>query len=713
MKKRRASRPALTAPTPPPPETSGSVASPVAPTPLASQRWLAITIVVIVFVAAYAHRPFLLGFYSDDFQTYLNWGSWPEPTRIAAMWQFLANRAPQIVALYLGFLVFGLSETGAQIYSAVLVLANAAVLFAILHRLAHSLDARSPELCASLALAAWIVAPWSLGYTAWISTASVNLTGQFFVLQSLLIAMRMQATSVAALAACGALHFVGCWTYEAYYGQPLWLTLIALLGRLPGESLRRDGLRIFAALTGGQFLAVLQNRLTAYLGIGNQKTLADWFLYFESNLFVYPRWMLDAFNETSAWVESSFLLLAALAVGGLACGAFSAGRPAYRRLALMVICLAAIVTNLAVLSLAGHGYFPHGLVSRTTIAGTTFGALIILGLLAAASSGPRAIFISAFTSASILVVALWGAQQHRILQWHGAHLEQQRLVALVPLEEYRRRPSDAFVLFLPPHYYRDHHGADRHPGLEIPIFATGSDFHVALERRLANEEGRPFLGLREGLFFPAYENLALMTWDGENITSGGYNLKAKNLWIWNPASRSFARAGLGLRIEYGVLRQLDTAPGTSKTTFRPLLEEITAADMAERRLSRSNLRIKGRPHQALYLHAPAQISWNLDLAADETATLEFLYGLQEAAWSASHDGIDAVVTVTADSGTFEVFRGRTDPANVPADRSYKPASIPLERFRGKSVQLTITVDPRRNNANDHSLIVDPQLVSIR
>jgi len=93
---------------------------------------------------------------------------------------------------------------------------------------------------------------------------------------------------------------------------------------------------------------------------------------------------------------------------------------------------------------------------------------------------------------------------------------------------------------------------------------------------------------------------------------------------------------------------------------------------------------------ALFAHPPARLQWRLRLETD--VELETALGLQPGAWEHSGDGVVFVVGVRDWLGAHELRRVTLDPRRTAADRAWRPLSVDLSPWRGRTIRLTLRTE---------------------
>ncbi len=214
---------------------------------------------VSVLLSLYLYRPFVLGFYSDD------WGMLVETTRyggpfsierLSYAWQTFA-RPLMNLEVWLASSVFGSSTVAWHFF----LLALAAVSYVMLRRLLLELGARPAV--ATIASTAWLLFPWALGYRVWPICSAVLMSTIFFLAGSTALLRKRLWPALAWYAA-------SLLMYEAFYFA--FLPFLFILAMSPTS--RRWALyRAAPLLISLQILLVAINRVAAHFSPTLGKTL--------------------------------------------------------------------------------------------------------------------------------------------------------------------------------------------------------------------------------------------------------------------------------------------------------------------------------------------------------------------------------------------------------------------------------------------------------
>jgi hypothetical protein len=366
------------------------------------------TAIVLVWLAAVAWRPWVLGFVHDDWLLF----SINEPegagsrdggrTRPLYLWFH------QLASFFLGDSAFGWHAVGALV-----VLVSAFALFrffdAVIARFARSpLAARQAAVAGACA---WMLLPWGLGYSAWpVMFPGLLSVAAFCQFAAVMVSDRPLSARLPK--AC--IWFALCnLIYEAFWFAfvPIVVLLIAL------ERERRVQTVVVAAAVLGviQAVFVAWNRVLTYWGGGYGKYLgSDVIRGLTTSLRELP-------SEMAGAMGASRLLLVMTAVMLVVAAAVMTARVRDHKYvaAIGIVILLGTIVSAGLFAAAGYKVTGQGVFSRTTIALNVWLTLAIATffyLLLASRVAAIVVLSFAVTLAAVLSRGLF----EQVLRWHRA-----------------------------------------------------------------------------------------------------------------------------------------------------------------------------------------------------------------------------------------------------------------------------------------------------
>ena len=316
---------------------------------LARNPWL---LPAAMWVLLYAWRPFLFGFYHDDWSLLLGCNG-------AILEELYCTEMSRPGAPLIRWAIHGLIGTNPaawQFVTSISILGVALTLIALLGRMtrtdgdADAYGGWAPAVAATVYLAF----PWMLGI-AWINGILTNVATIFFTLAMLIWFARW---SLKARCIVSALCFLlSGLIYEAYWFAFLpFSALLLLRGTLP----RRDLMTLAATLAGVQVLLIGYNRIAAAISTGANKSFDPGWLHTLSGA-----WPPIVGGLRDIYGISGRYLFVALLVLILAC--LGTRLDVRRALATLVPISAGIAISFSLFAVAGYVVVLTGLFARTTI----------------------------------------------------------------------------------------------------------------------------------------------------------------------------------------------------------------------------------------------------------------------------------------------------------------------------------------------------------
>ena len=412
--------------------------------------------IVLAWLAAYATRPLLLGFYDDDWAVLLIPAqqtaafSWP---RLAHRLTLYANRPGNglITCLLSSFCgesawLWHAAIAGLALLSALAVRALCRELL----RFAQMPDRPAADLAACL----WLLFPWTMGITAWPTVCPALASLSFFALSGTLLLAGWRSGRPRTVPAT-LLFLASCLTYEFFYGQFLVLIAIGLLCAARDKTRYRQVRNATLALAGVQLAAITWNRLVPLFNqVAPSKTFYPlWWQAALNNLRRLPDMIGHSTAEVSPTVEWLLLvgLMGWLLLWGLRVRRADGRPPARRELALAAACAFGVLLSIGVISLVNHRLKGLGLGSRTT----TAVSLWLTGMLAVGLAAVPHRLRYARAAYVLVLAGLLAVSTHaRIGDWAGAWRLQQKILAATPITDLAHAQPGSVVLFFGPHEYR-------------------------------------------------------------------------------------------------------------------------------------------------------------------------------------------------------------------------------------------------------------------
>ncbi len=394
-----------------------------------------------MWLLAYAWRPFLFGFYSDDYVLILQPVAQGMPASELFDFQMrnFANRPISGLVAFAYVRLLGDSAFLWHAASAVTCLLTGGLLWLILERLNRIENPVDEERLVWLT-ASWWLLPTSFGFVSWPAYV-IHLPVVPLFLISFLILIRSPRLSW--LPAASALFFycLCLVTHESFYFQYLIPFTVLLVVRKISRLRWRNWVIWFSIFTLAQGSAIVFNRLST---IGTKKQFDAEFVFTRIvSVFENPRFLVHAVVPLLIAFVTGLLVLRIVRHLRLHSRPIPAGFP------LTLIFVSGLLLSVLLYLSAGYSIRPFGLGSRTTICASIVAMLLLLQLLKHNSRFlhlPRA----APWSIPVVLALLSGIQAYH---WHGSWRLQNEVMDQLPQRELLDLEKGAIVLCLVPNYH--------------------------------------------------------------------------------------------------------------------------------------------------------------------------------------------------------------------------------------------------------------------
>jgi hypothetical protein len=487
------------------------------------KRWgyfsAGILVILLVWLVAYARRPFLLGFYHDDWALGVGGvyhGAAFSLERLSWYLKWDASRPVEMVVCFLFSSLGGDSPFLWHLLSAFTALGVALTLRAFLRSMLRLLGNETELWVGDLGAALWLVLPWTLGATAFVTLNTSLFSGICFALCGcVLFDAWRRGKSGWWLASV--FYLLGALTYENFYGQ---FVVLLLIGFVAGAH-RRIGTRAFilsaVALGAAQALAFGWNQVYRHVASSAvvKEATTSWLPYIKGSIKWLPIKLLDAAAEVQLPLVA---LLAAWLV--ILCVSLAQVSRDKRRQVLWIIALCGLgaVLTAVVLAFGRYSFETRGVFSRTTLALSFW---LVIGF-AVAHCLLSSIWKKIAIGATCGIVALLAVSQFfRVNEWAHVWRIQQQILAAAPLTELLKTDSNAVILY---------DGPFEHAG--VVVFGASWDITPAMNHT------HPEL-TRDGvrLQFTPNRRDWVTVWDGQALLQTNptlvFRVEPSEVWLWN------------------------------------------------------------------------------------------------------------------------------------------------------------------------------------
>ncbi|HEY2383007.1 MAG TPA: hypothetical protein VGK48_17660 [Terriglobia bacterium] len=472
------------------------------------KRWkLSDLFLPAVWMALVAWRPFVLGFYHDDWSTIADFARHGAPFSAARFNAVLAVFAPRPIYALFMVIVSSLLTANPFMWQCVCALLT----LAVAHAIRRFVDVFTPtyKTPGLIAGVCWLALPTALGSTVW-PTTSGSLLAVFTFLVSARILLRSQAFEPGKYWPALVLYAISILTYETFYFQ--FLSVIALVWFSRESRISRKQLLQCVVCFGSiQTVALLWNRVAAhYLPSVSKSFAANWYLIFVGSFVRLPHQLFLAFREVAYPLAAVITLLVAIWCLSPLKHSFFAP----------VIAVFAAIMCTGVYAMAGYGLSSTGVFSRTFLGvGTWFcvGFGAILGARRSATTLRSELALSA-----IFIVLCSIATIYRTMDWARSWQLQREIIASAPVGAFSHLPSGALVLADVPAEVGG-----------VTVFEAYWDITGALGGEI------PFTVKREHEWISTWNGTTLrQSWNDGTVL---WDLAAKQLWVWRWPENTLTR----------------------------------------------------------------------------------------------------------------------------------------------------------------------------
>ena len=524
------------------------------------QRILILCLLFVVLAGLYGPRPFLLGFYCDDWYELLlvqethgrfSWALFQEA------FEWSGSRPGLIVTKWLCISLLGKSPFlwhVALTSGCVLISWLAAKLASAL----NSLEEKDLFACAPVMLT-FLVAPWTFGFTAWPDCLASHPALILFLLSSILVVRGLANERVCWWAF--PLFTLSCLIYECCYLQFLPLVALCMVcstNRPRKSTWFRLGL-VLAGFTLAQGAAVLLKAWCSNSWMGKRNFYPDFLQLATDGILGLPQILLQSASGAQTLTRYAFLALALLFVFSILgkrrsrLGTGFLGSLNVRALMLPSACvlalLSGVVVSFVIYAMASYRISGLGLESRTMI-GSTLWLCLLVGLLTGNSAStetvPRAWL--RHLAFCLLMVGLGLGSARRMQDWSQAWKMEKDILNAVPVEQIAATDPNAMIVALVPHQYHAvtvfENFWDLGPALGVTYPATKCGLGPIKKNGLRPERGVFTHTSFRRTFWDG--NTLVQTWpNGQKI----WEAPASEVWVWDYYNRRFYQASKGLAID--------------------------------------------------------------------------------------------------------------------------------------------------------------------
>ncbi len=503
--------------------------------------WL---IPILFWAILYIYRPFLLGFYHDDWHILVymplkfyaenypeTYPSFPD-LGFYFFINFYSNRPLTGITCWLLSLIC--HDSPFKWHCAVII-TNMATAWSIrlLVRKFLTLIHEDKAYLGDIAATFWLVFPWSMAINTWPTLIPNQLTIICFSLSGCFLFTAWSKHKIGWF--LPALFFLlSCLSYESFYGQFIIYIIIGFIYRIHKQN---TILALFLPLLSfgfAQGAVILFNRFGGvFIQHSVRKTLnKDWPQLWLSSLQNLPETLLQSLTIFKSFFI--IIILIGIFIFIFACVEQIIRYPLQRNKSLFQAIFASLafilggIIAVAIYSIAGYAMTSIGVESRVTLSLSFWITLVLVSWsLVILKSRLYIRRVSLIITLSGLL-CLSGATMIQLQSWIKSWETQQQILRSAPLNKVRNLKNNTYIVL--------NNYPDEFKG--VTVFQSDWDFNSAMNYTYSLPSTIRFLLQRETL---------VTTWNGETIqqTSPGnweFSYEADEVWVWNYKNKSFKKA---------------------------------------------------------------------------------------------------------------------------------------------------------------------------
>jgi hypothetical protein len=509
--------------------------------------WAAIVAACVVW------QPFVLGFYLDDWDLWVNGSTKGSPFSLTRLLFMNFTNPVRPGCLPGRFLASSLFGAHPLLWQGALLLVNCVVAVSIVATVRALIQVHTPagRTITAAAGLCWLLLPWNAAARFWPAllpnTLMIAMQGFLCVLL-----IRGWQKNRSRPVADGALYLWICLSYEAFYLQWIAFILIGLVLWKTKRAALRPVLVSGIALLAAQGVAGLWFLYTKHAGYWTaMPVLPDWGQIVRRNLMSMAPSALQSVSEISPVIIFCGLIVIAMWLFAYVRSFVSdAGRPAGHTSALLAaISILGGLLSVVLYSLAGRVVTATGVDTRSMGVFNFWlliaGALLTVFTMERLSGAPRLVFALALAGFGLCLAV---GQCLRAGDWATAWSLQNRILAEAPAADFKLTEPDARIILVNP---REVNG--------VPVFAASWDINNAIPwaypflrqnfpQRLTAltlaevlADARKYPRRRRIIVYNPYEGP--LKWDGIHLSYAGQPPleTGTGLYLWRPSDLSFWR----------------------------------------------------------------------------------------------------------------------------------------------------------------------------
>lgn len=398
-----------------------------------------IIFILTTWLISVSWRPFLFGFYHDD------WSTINLPIDSTPLIQLLSDditRPIYVLIIYALRLIFGPNAFVWQAFDAIINLVCSLSIYMLFVSVMKSPSANdfSVRIGGGGAAILWLLFPWAFGYSAW-PIMSPPMIGM--ALTCIGLSMLFLEEAKTSYKIFGAVFVVLAWLiYEAFWFVWVPFAVISFLRELKNKNIRRQYLISISILGLMQTFAILLNRVLSSVSKASKTFNISMFDTFVSNVELLPAKLKDLLGN--------MYYLLGLVLIFLIIAAITASYKRKKSIYAFFSCLSLLfgfIGAVLLYSAAGYTLELKGLFSRTMICTSLYLAFFGGVLLQLASSDKSRItrYVSIFLT-SIIAIVFFVTSVNESKYWINSWKAQKEIIENLPISMVELLEPDSIVL---------------------------------------------------------------------------------------------------------------------------------------------------------------------------------------------------------------------------------------------------------------------------
>lgn len=405
-----------------------------------------------IWILLYSFRPFILGFYSDDWSILLLPSRDERGIPLARFSYFIGLYANRPLTGIFTYLLSLFCNDSPFLWHTVITFINLATTFSIrlfIRRFLELIDSNSLFIADILAVF-WLALPWTMGFTLWPTIVPCQSAIICFSYSGIFLFEAWRKGNISWFKP--ALFFLlSCLTYESFYGQFVILIGISLIYGIPKKLGVKAILYPLIGFIIAQAMAISWNRISGIILRSNQinKTLySGWYTALFQSVVHLPNTLL---RSTSVFKIHLIYLISMLLSFFIISILWQSNqlkilKPKIKLLLTIFLFSLGGAIALSVYALAGYGMASIGISSRVTLSLSFWLIMILVPIYLILWQSPKPLKLATTIVTVAIVICLSSSQVIQVRAWAKSWEIQQSVLASEPIYKMSKINQKAYVV---------------------------------------------------------------------------------------------------------------------------------------------------------------------------------------------------------------------------------------------------------------------------